>query len=966
MQRNGLNNMTDYKSTLNLPDTPFQMRGDLARREPQMVARWQEQQRYQKIRAAKRGKPVFILHDGPPYANGDIHIGHAVNKILKDIIVKSKSLAGFDAPYVPGWDCHGLPIELQVEKKHGKAIPPAQFRALCRAYAAEQIERQKKDFIRLGVLADWAHPYLTMDFNTEADIMRTLGKIYQRGYLYQGYKPVNWCLDCQSALAEAEVEHEDKVSPAIDVGFEVQDRAALRKAFGVSLPADAKVYAVIWTTTPWTLPANQAVCVHPDLQYDLIKTAKGYLILAYDLATQCLARYQLAGSNDRGDGIAATCKGSALEGLLLQHPFYERSVPIICGDHVTLEAGTGLVHTAPAHGLDDYFVGQKYNLPTDNPVLDDGKFAANLPLVGGLFVWKANDVVTAALQSSGHLLHIEKVQHSYPHCWRHKSPIIFRSTPQWFVGLDNVGPAGAAEVEQLVQEKRSHSGKPEHRDGIRLRDLANQAVAATQFFPSWGRARLEAMIKNRPDWCISRQRSWGVPMPFFMHKETGQLHPRTMELLEQVAKLVEHDGIEAWFSLNSVDLLGEEAQHYKKLGDTLDVWFDSGVTHASVLQRRAGLRSPADLYLEGSDQHRGWFQSSLLTGCAINGRAPYNALLTHGFVVDGSGHKMSKSKGNVIAPQKIFDTLGADILRLWTASTDYSGELTISDEILKRVVESYRRIRNTLRFLLANIADYDPKRDNLPIKEWLEIDRYALALAQKLQDEVRADYESYEFHLIAQKLQTFCSEDLGGFYLDILKDRLYTAGVNSAARRSAQNALYHITHSLARLIAPILSFTGEEVFEVLNGKDDVSVFEQQWYAFPDAMMYATLNDVNYNSWLSLRNIRNLVNKELEQKRAAGEIGSALAAEVDLYLSGDTYEVLKRLGDELKFVFITSRATVHLREGGGIGVNVTASNHTKCERCWHYRAEVGADAQHPTLCGRCVSNLYGNGEARRYA
>lgn len=959
--------MTDYKATLNLPDTPFPMRGDLARREPQMLARWQAQQRYQKIRAAKRGKPVFILHDGPPYANGDIHIGHAVNKILKDIIVKSKTLAGFDAPYVPGWDCHGLPIELQVEKKHGKAIPPAQFRALCRAYATEQVERQKKDFIRLGVLGDWDHPYLTMDYKTEADIMRAIGTIHERGYLYQGYKPVNWCLDCQSALAEAEVEYEDKTSPAIDVGFEVMDKAELGRAFGVSLPGDAKVYAVIWTTTPWTLPANQAVCVHPDLQYDLIKTPKGYLILAFDLATQCLARYQLAGSNDRGDGIAATCKGAALEGLLLQHPFYDRGVPIICGDHVTLEAGTGLVHTAPAHGLDDYFVGQKYNLPTDNPVGDDGKFTANLPLVGGLFVWKANDVVIDALQTSGHLLHMEKMLHSYPHCWRHKTPIIFRSTPQWFIGMDNVASDGATDAESLVQEKRSHSGKPEKRDGMALRDLANRAVAATQFFPGWGRARLEAMIRNRPDWCVSRQRSWGVPMPFFMHKETGQLHPRTPELLEQVARLVERDGIEAWFSLNSADLLGAEAEHYRKLGDTLDVWFDSGVTHASVLQRRSELRSPADLYLEGSDQHRGWFQSSLLTGCAINGNAPFKALLTHGFVVDGSGHKMSKSKGNVIAPQKIFDTLGADILRLWVAATDYSGELTISDEILKRVVESYRRIRNTLRFLLANIADYDHKRDALPVEKWLEIDRYALALAQRLQDEVRADYESYEFHLIAQKLQAFCSEDMGGFYLDILKDRLYTAGADSVARRSAQNALYHITHSLARLIAPILSFTGEEVFEALNGKDDVSVFEQVWYHLPALPPHQELGEKFFLEWQAIRNFRSEVNKQLEEQRAAGLIGSALQAEIDIYVPQGYFRMLSRLGDDLRLVTITSRATVHLvATEAEQRIVVTQSAHQKCERCWHYRADVGADAQHPTLCGRCVSNLYGSGEVRKYA
>jgi len=978
--------MTDYKATLNLPDTPFPMRGDLAKREPQMLARWQAQQRYQKISAAKQGKPKFILHDGPPYANGDIHIGHAVNKILKDIIVKSKTLAGFDAPYVPGWDCHGLPIELQVEKKHGKAIPPAQFRALCRAYAAEQIERQKKDFIRLGVLGDWDHPYLTMDFKTEADIMRALGSIYERGYLYQGYKPVNWCLDCQSALAEAEVEYEDKTSPAVDVKFEVIDREKFwdkvadrtlvrqgRIPFGDSRNYEKPVYFVIWTTTPWTLPANQAVCLNPRFHYDVVDTGEQYIVLASELRDAALKRYGIDPLADSRINIVDGCLGRSLEYVLLQHPFYDRKVPVILGDHVTADAGTGAVHTAPAHGLDDYFVGQEYDLPADNPVGDDGKFIANTPLVGGLFVWKANDVVIDALQASGHLLHMEKMQHSYPHCWRHKTPIIFRSTPQWFIGMDNVAYPVVADVEKLVREGRSRS----IHDGLSLRDLANRAVEATQFFPSWGRARLEAMIRTRPDWCVSRQRSWGVPMPFFVHKETNQLHPRTPELLEQVAMLVERDGIEAWFSLNSVDLLGAEAEHYKKLSDTLDVWFDSGVTHASVLQRRAELHTPADLYLEGSDQHRGWFQSSLLTGCAINGHAPFKALLTHGFVVDGSGHKMSKSKGNVIAPQKIFDTLGADILRLWVAATDYSGELTISDEILKRVVESYRRIRNTLRFLLANIADFDIKRDAMPVEKWLEIDRYALALAQKLQDEVRADYERYEFHQIAQKLQTFCSEDLGGFYLDILKDRLYTAGANSHARRSAQNTLYHITHSLVRLMAPILSFTAEEVWGTLDGTSEmseskqqewaaiggkVSVFEQEWYVLPNA----GLSSLEFNIWWDVRNIRELVNKKLEEQRSAGAIGSALAAEVDVYALGDSYESLKRLGDDLKFVFITSRATLHHREGGGLDIRVSPSAHAKCERCWHYREDVGADAQHATLCGRCISNLYGTGEARRYA
>ncbi len=955
--------MTDYKNSLNLPDTSFPMRGNLAKREPQMLAQWQEQQRYQKLRAAKKGKPKFILHDGPPYANGDIHIGHAVNKILKDVIIKSKTLSGFDAPYIPGWDCHGLPIELQVEKKHGKAIPPAKFRELCREYAKVQVERQKKDFIRLGVMGDWDHPYLTMDFQTEADIMRTLGSIYQRGYLYQGYKPVNWCLDCQSALAEAEVEHEDKTSPAIDVGFEVKDKAALEKAFGVSLPGNAKVYAVIWTTTPWTLPANQAVCVHPELEYDLVKTEKGYLILAGDLTTQCLERYELSRSNIEGDDKAVTCKGSALEGLLLQHPFYERNVPVICGDHVTLEAGTGLVHTAPAHGLDDYFVGQKYNLPADNPVADTGKFVADLPLVGGLFVWKANDVVIDAIQTSQHLLHLEKIQHSYPHCWRHKTPIIFRSTPQWFIGMENQNAAVDSDIESLIQEKRSHSDEPEKQAGTSLRDLANKAVATTGFFPSWGRARLEAMIKNRPDWCVSRQRNWGVPMPFFVHKESGQLHPRTPELLEQVAKLVAVEGIEAWFSLNPLTLLGEEAEHYKKLTHTLDVWFDSGATHASVLQRREELHSPADLYLEGSDQHRGWFQSSLLTSCAINGSAPFKALLTHGFVVDGQGLKMSKSKGNVIAPQKIFDSLGADILRLWVASTDYSGELNISDEIIKRVVESYRRIRNTLRFLLANIDDFDFSKDEMPVSQWLEIDQYALAKMHNLQQEVLQDFERYEFHLAAQKLHTFCSEQLGGFYLDILKDRLYTAGKGSVARRSAQNALYHITHSLVKLMAPILTFTSEEAWSVLSGKDDESIYTGEWYTLPASK----LNVEEVSAWLNIESWRAKANKQLEEARAAGSIGSALAAEVDIYLAGEDYKVLSLLGDDLRFVFITSRATVHQVEAEAEQrIEVTASTHTKCERCWHYREDVGVETTHPTLCGRCVSNLFGDGEARQYA
>jgi isoleucyl-tRNA synthetase len=927
----------EIKYKLNLPETTFPMRGDLAKREPAWLKQWQDNQLYQRIRKARAGAKKFILHDGPPYANGDIHIGHAVNKILKDIIVKSKTMSGFDAPYVPGWDCHGLPIELMVEKTHGKNIDPAKFRELCREYAKEQVERQKKDFIRLGVLGDWDNPYLTMDFNTEADIMRALGDIYKNGYLYQGSKPVHWCVDCGSALAEAEVEYEDKNSPAIDVGFKVVDQAALSEAFGVTVSGDT--YAVIWTTTPWTLPANQAVSVHPEFDYDLIETSKGLLILAQGLAEATLARYGEAATK-----VIASCKGAALEHLQLHHPFESREVPVICGDHVTAEAGTGLVHTAPAHGLDDYAVGMRYNLPVDCPVGDDGKFYSRVEHFAGMSIWDANKVVIEILATGGNLMASTRLNHSYPHCWRHKTPVIFRATHQWFIGMNTEGVSGKT-----------------------LRDYANSAVEHTEFFPAWGRARLEAMIKNRPDWCVSRQRNWGVPMPLFVHKETGEPHPQTLELIEKVALLVEARGIEAWFSLDGAAYLAEHAPEnagaYKKISDTLDVWFDSGATHAAVLKRRPELNFPADLYLEGSDQHRGWFQSSLLTGCAIDGRAPYEALLTHGFVVDGSGHKMSKSKGNVVAPQKVMDTYGADILRLWTASTDYSGELTISDEILKRVAESYRRIRNTLRFLLANLADFDAGKDLLPVNEWLEIDQYALHLTAKLQSEILADYDRYEFHSAVQKFVSFCSEDLGGFYLDILKDRLYTAGETSHARRAAQSALHHITHAMMRLMAPILSFTANEIWQTLGLDADKTVFEDVWYALPAH----GLSDDRLAAWQTIISVRGQAAKEIEVLRAGGQVGSSLQAELAFYAPDVIYDALNSLADDLRFVMITSSATVYkVATAAEQKIAVMPSAHVKCDRCWHYRADVGTDAAHPKICGRCASNLFGAGEARTHA
>lgn len=931
--------MADYKNTLNLTDTPFPMRGDLAKREPKWVAEWQEKKLYEQIREACKGRPRFVLHDGPPYANGDIHIGHAVNKILKDIIIRSKTLAGFDAPYVPGWDCHGLPIEHQIEKLHGKHIASDKVRELCRAFANEQVERQKKDFIRLGVLGEWDNPYLTLAFKTEADEIRALGKILDKGYLYQGLKPVNWCLDCGSALAEAEVEYEDKTSHAIDVPFEVHPNHAekVAKVFGLT-HLRGPAFAVIWTTTPWTLPANEAVSAHPEFTYDLIETPKGALILVRELADDCLKRYGLEGT------VVGSATGRDLEHVLLKHPFQDRDVAIICGTHVTVEAGTGLVHTAPAHGADDYQIGKVYGLPVNNPVGDDGKFLANTPALSvselaGKTVWEANPLVLQELEARERLLKAEKIQHSYPHCWRHKTPIIFRATTQWFIGMD-------------------HKDKE---DAATLRWIAERAVDETQFFPAWGRARLEAMMKTRPDWCVSRQRNWGVPIPFFLHKETGALHPRTPELIEDVALRVEKAGIEAWFSMDAKELLGDEADQYRKMKDTLDVWFDSGVTHLSVMRgsHAEELAYPADLYLEGSDQHRGWFQSSLLTGCAIDGRAPYKALLTHGFVVDGKGRKMSKSMGNVIAPQKISDTLGADILRLWAAATDYSGELSISDEILKRVVEAYRRIRNTLRFLLANTSDFDAAKDMLPFDQWLEIDRYALAMTRQLQTQCEEDYGKYEFHRVVQSLQTFCSEDLGGFYLDILKDRLYTTAASSKARRSAQSALWHITQTLVKLMAPILTFTAEEVWQVFGGTN-TSVMLETWQALPEMATEAQLLD----KWNKIRGYRADVMRALEEVRSAGQIGSSLQAEVRIHTDGEKYEILSALGDDLRFVFICSktkliRATEEKLECAPLA-------HAKCERCWHVREDVGAHAEHPELCGRCVSNLHGEGEARACA
>ncbi|MTW10992.1 isoleucine--tRNA ligase [Pseudoduganella eburnea] len=945
----------ESKYPVNMTETPFPMRGDLAKREPGWVKQWQDKKIYERVRKASKGRPKFVLHDGPPYANGDIHIGHAVNKILKDIVVKSRTLSGFDAPYVPGWDCHGMPIEIQIEKLFGKNLPTAEVLTKARAYAYEQVERQKKDFIRLGVLGEWDNPYLTMNFGNEADELRALGKLLEKGYVYRGLKPVNWCFDCGSALAEAEVEYKDKRDPAIDVGFPFHEHDKLAAAFGLPALPTGDGFVVIWTTTPWTIPSNQALNMHHEVTYALVQSERDgkplMLILAKDLVEACLQRYKLEGT------IIATATGDKLAGIAFKHPlhardaFYNRLSPVYIADYVTTESGTGVVHSAPAYGQDDFISCKSHGMKDDEilkPVMGDGKYIPSLPLFGGMTIWEASKPICEALREAGALFELKMFDHSYMHCWRHKTPIVYRATSQWFAGMD-IQPLDG---------------------GSTLRETALEGIEATEFFPDWGKARLHGMIANRPDWTLSRQRQWGVPMAVFIHKETGELHPRTPELLEQVAKLIEQGGIDAWQALDAATLLGAEAEHYVKNKDTLDVWFDSGCTHQTVLRGSHPEQShfPADLYLEGSDQHRGWFHSSLLTSSMLNGRPPYKALLTHGFVVDGEGKKMSKSIGNTVAPQKVSDTLGADILRLWVAATDYTSELSISDEILKRVTESYRRIRNTLRFLLANTSDFDPKANAVPVAELLEIDRYALANMAALQADLARHYERYEFHPVVSKLQNFCSEDLGGFYLDILKDRLYTSAVDSKARRSAQTALWHITQSLLRLMAPILCFTAEEAWASFAGAEafkasDETIYTQTWWQLPELAGAEGL----LAKYATIIAVRADVTKQLEELRGSGAIGSSLQAELEIKAAGDKFKALASLDDDLKFIFITSLAkAVEVASEADEAVNVAASTAQKCERCWHYRADVGSHADHPGLCGRCYSNLFGAGESRKFA
>ena len=948
--------MSDNQYPVNLLDTTFPMRGDLPKREPVWVKQWQEKNIYEVIRQSRIGKKKFILHDGPPYANGNIHIGHAVNKILKDMIVKSKTLMGYDGVYVPGWDCHGMPIEIQIEKKYGKNLSTEEVQSKARAYATEQIEQQKIDFERLGVLGDWKNPYLTMSFKNEANELRALAKIMEKGFVFRGLKPVNWCFDCGSALAEAEVEYQDKVDPAIDVGFRFveSEKSRLAEIFHLPVLPNLEGRIVIWTTTPWTIPSNQALNVHPEFEYALVNTGSQLLILAKELVENCLTSYGLEGTT------IGVCLGKDLENFTFEHPLapldagYQRVAPVYCAEYVTLESGTGIVHSAPAYGEEDYKSCKAHGMKDADiisPVMSHGVYASTLPLFGGQFVWKANREIVKALSQAGSLLKSVEFTHAYMHCWRHKTPIIYRATSQWFASMDKV-PKGYTKS---------------------MRQIALEGIESTHFYPAWGKQRLYGMIANRPDWTLSRQRQWGVPMAFFVHRETGELHPNTQAHMESIAKLIEVNGIEAWQKLNPEDILGSDTVHYEKNKDTLDVWFDSGTTHWHVIrgshQQELSTENPderlADLYLEGSDQHRGWFHSSLLTGSMLDGRPPYKGLLTHGFTVDGHGRKMSKSLGNVIAPQEVADKMGAEIIRLWAASTDYSGEMTISDEILKRVVESYRRIRNTLRFLLANVSDFHQENDAVAFNDLIEIDQYMLALTSQVQQEILALYDRYEFHTAVARIMTFCSEDLGGFYLDILKDRLYTTPAQSLARKSAQTVLHTITDAMLRWMAPFLSFTAEEAWQIFehDSKNTQTIFTSEYSKIPVTHNASDL----LTKWSRIRSIRQDVTKAIEKERESGNVGSSLQAEISIHATPVDAELLKSIHTDLKFVCITSSANV-IEEATGtpLQVMVKASSYLKCARCWHYTPEVGTIVSHKELCQRCDTNLYGSGETRLFA
>lgn len=937
--------MNDYKKTLNLPKTKFSMKANLSEKEPRILENWNENDLYKLIRKKKEGKKIFFLHDGPPYANGNIHIGHAVNKILKDVIIKSKNISGFDAPFIPSWDCHGLPIEQKVEEFNvykNEKISTSEFQKKCRKYAQSQIKVQKKDFIRLGVIGDWEKPHLTMDFKNEANIIRTLSKIIEKKYLYQDFKPIYWCLKCSSSLSEAEIEYYKKISDSIIVALKSQNNDILKKLFNCSKINDKEIYLPIWTTTPWTLPSSKAITVHPDFQYQLIETKKSYFIIAAELVDHVFKKLKI-----KKWIVINSLKGIFLEKINFLHPFLNNVfLPVILGKHVNLESGTGAVHTAPDHGPDDYIISQKYNIKTNHLVNIYGNYVSNIhPQLDGINVFKANPIIIKLLINNNLLLHHESLNHNYPHCWRHKSPIIYRATPQWFIKID--------------QDK--------------LRSKSLKEIKKVFWIPEWGESRIKEMIKKRPDWCISRQRKWGVPMSIFIHKKTGKIHPENSLLMEKIAKKVELGGIQVCWNLNLKEILDEKDQSYTQILDVLDVWFESGNTHTSIAYKnKKYTKNNADIYLEGSDQHRGWFMSSLIISMLISGKAPYSEVLTHGFVVDGKGQKMSKSIGNTISPNNVINKLGADILRLWVASSNYCNDISISDEILKNSSDTYRRIRNTARFLLANISDFEPNKHIIDKDKMILLDKWAIGQTKIVQEEIIKFYNNYNFHGVIQRLMYFCSIEMGSFYLDIIKDRQYTLKTNSKERRSCQTAMYYIINSLVRWIAPILSFTAHEIWNYLPERSSKYVFTEEWF---DKLFHLEQDDLfNYTFWNEIINIKNEINKSLEEEIKKKNINNSLEASVTLYVSYKLFKKLKLFGEELKFIFLTSDATVKLYDRAPIEaqksktisflkISLKRIKKQKCLRCWHYSIDIKNKRYESDICDRCILNTTGNGEKR---
>ena len=915
----------DYRNTLNLPKTDFPMRANLAKREPEFLKMWEAKGIYRKLKEQAREKEKYILHDGPPYANGNIHIGTALNKILKDFIVKSKFMAGFNSHYVPGWDCHGLPVEHEVEKSLGQKkaeLSTSDIRKKCRDYASKFVGIQREEFKRLGVFGEWENPYLTMNFNYQATIVREFGKFLLNGSVYKGKKPVHWCSTCKTALAEAEVKYQDHHSPSIYVKFKMISEIADHFQNLRGKP----VYVIIWTTTPWTIPANLAIALHPDFTYVAVDIGNEIYILAEELLPTVMAKFGIPNYQ-----ILEKFQGKKLEGLKTKHPLYDRESIIILANYVTLDVGTGCVHTAPGHGQEDYESGVQYGLEIYSPVDDDGRFTKDVPFFAGQFVFDANTAVNQKLKEVGALLKEEAMVHSYPHCWRTNDPIIFRATEQWFISMVKKG----------------------------LRESALRSINEVKWIPPWGRERIYGMIENRPDWCVSRQRAWGIPITVFYCNSCKQMLA-TEETIEHVAKLFEKRGADVWFEEEAAHLLPPGARcsgcggtEFNKEMDILDVWFDSGVSWAAVLENQSEMEFPASLYLEGSDQHRGWFHSSLLTSVGTRGHAPYRSVLTHGFVVDGEGKKMSKSAGNVIAPEEVINKLGADVLRLWVSAEDYRDDIKISDEILKRLADAYFRIRNTYRFLLGNLYDFDPKKDRVPYSDLYEIDRWALHQLAKLIRRVREAYERFEFHIVYHSVQNFCAVEMSSTYFDILKDRLYTFSSQSNGRRSAQTALYEILKALTTLMAPILSFTAEEVWQFLPGEEGKA--ESVHLAeFPEARD-EHLDEKMNERWERIWEVRGLVMKALEQARKEKQVGLSLDAQVHLHLPPKEYQFFRPYEKDLRSIFLVSSVSLHLDEKG-TRIKVLRADGKKCERCWNYDVSVGHDSQHPTVCGRCVEAL----------